>query len=147
MHVPNTNDFSKEMVRNPMKEAENRIIVVDDDSFTAELIGIVLESVGFDVILADGGIDALEKISSDPSIKIIVSDMNMPLINGVQLFEEVRLNGFNQPFLLLTGEDPEALLSDHPYIDAILAKDENMQETLPSLIKSLISKAEAKETK
>ncbi len=130
-----------------MKEAENRIIVVDDDSFTAELIGIVLESVGFDVILADGGIDALEKISSDPSIKIIVSDMNMPLINGVQLFEEVRLNGFKQPFLLLTGENPEALLSDHPYIDAILAKDENMQEALPSLIKTLISKAEAKETK
>jgi len=115
--------------------------------FTAELIGIVLESVGFDVILADGGIDALEKISSDPSIKIIVSDMNMPLINGVQLFEEVRLNGFKQPFLLLTGENPEALLSDHPYIDAILAKDENMQEALPSLIKTLISKAEAKETK
>ncbi|WP_027360189.1 response regulator [Desulforegula conservatrix] len=130
-----------------MKEAENRIIVVDDDSFAAELIGMALESAGFEVIMADGGIDALEKISVDPSIKIIVSDMNMPLINGAELFEELRQNGFNQPFLLLTGEDPEALLSDHPYIDAILAKDENMQEALPSLIKALISKAEAKETK
>lgn len=147
LHPQNTNVFSNEMVRNPMKDIETRIIVIDDDLFTAELIGMALESAGFEVILADGGIDALEKISVDPSIKIIISDMNMPLINGAELFEELRQNGFNQPFLLLTGEDPEALRSDHPYIDAVLAKDENMQEALPNLVKILISKTGKKEIK
>lgn len=130
-----------------MNESENRIMVVDDDLFTAELIGMTLESAGFEVILAEGGVDALEKISEEPSIKIIVSDMNMPFMTGVELFHELRKNGLNQPFLLLTGEEPAALRSDNPDIDVVMAKNENMQDTLANIIMALIEKAEAKETK
>lgn len=130
-----------------MNESENRIMVVDDDLFTAELIGMTLESAGFEVILAEGGVDALEKISEEPSIKIIVSDMNMPFMTGVELFQELRKNGLNQPFLLLTGEEPTALRSDNPDIDVVMAKNENMQDTLANIIMALIEKAEAKETK
>jgi CheY-like chemotaxis protein len=130
-----------------MDKPENRIIVVDDDPFAAELMGVILESEGFEVILAEGGVDALEKIAVDPYIKIIVSDMNMPFLTGVQLFEELRHNGFSQPFLLLTAEDPAVLRSLHPEIDAVLAKDEEVQETLPALIKAFFTKIEAKETR
>lgn len=130
-----------------MNESENRIMVVDDDLFTAELIGMTLELAGFEVILAEGGVDALEKISEEPSIKIIVSDMNMPFMTGVELFQELRKNGLNQPFLLLTGEEPAALRSDNPDIDVVMAKNENMQDTLANIIMALIEKAEAKETK
>lgn len=84
-----------------MNKTENRILVVDDDMFTAELTGMALESAGRGIVLAEGGMDALEKISADPGIKIIVSDMNMPFINGIQLFEELRQNDFSQPFVYI----------------------------------------------
>ncbi len=117
------------------------ILVVDDDEFTAELTGMILESAGFDVVTAVGGMEALEKISENTAIRMVVSDMNMPVIDGVQLFEELREQGFNQPFVLLTGDDAAPLRLAHPDMDAVMTKDENMQEVLPELIESLLSRS------
>lgn len=130
-----------------MNKTENRILVVDDDMFTAELTGMALESAGFGIVLAEGGMDALEKISADPGIKIIVSDMNMPFINGIQLFEELRQNDFNQPFILLTGGDISDLRNRYPDIDGVLAKDEYFHENLPRLIEKLVEKYPDKEAR
>ena len=116
------------------------ILVVDDDPFTAELTGMILESPEYEIILADGGVDALEKLASDSEIRIVVSDMNMPFINGVQLFDEMREQGFTLPFVLLTGEDAAPLRIAHPDMDIIITKDEDLQETLPDIVASLLSK-------
>lgn len=123
-----------------MSQEEYKILVVDDDSFSAELTGITLESAGYDVVIAEGGIDALEKISQEPLIKIVVSDMNMPMINGAELFEELRKAGMNQPFILLTGDESGLLKKAYPDIDAVIAKDEDFQDVLPDLIEKLIAK-------
>ncbi len=117
-----------------------KILVVDDDPFAAELTGITLESLGYEIVLAEGGFDALEKIGEDPLIKIVVSDMNMPMITGAELFEELRKAGMNQPFVLLTGEEAEALKNSYPNIDAIITKDENFQDVLPRLIEEFLIK-------
>ena len=122
-----------------MSDAAATILVVDDDAFTAELTGLVLESSGYTTVMAEGGIDALEKIAADPTVRIVVSDMNMPFINGLQLFAELRERGFDQPFVLLTGEDAAPLRLAHPDMDAVLTKDENLQEALPELIESLLT--------
>jgi CheY-like chemotaxis protein len=115
--------------------------VVDDDPFTAELTGLILESAGYGTIIAEGGIDALEKISADPSISAVVSDMNMPLLDGIQLFAELRRMGFRQPFVLLTGEAAEPLRTAHPDMDAVLTKDELLQEVLPEMMVACIGRA------
>ncbi|MBF0303311.1 MAG: response regulator [Desulfamplus sp.] len=119
---------------------EYKILVVDDDAFAAELTGITLESAGYDVVLAEGGIDALEKIADDPLIRIVVSDMNMPMVSGVELFEEIRKLGMVQPFVLLTGEEAESLKNAYPAIDAVIAKDEQFQDVLPQLIERLLAR-------
>lgn len=122
-------------------EVDNiKILVVDDDSFTAEMTGMILEMVGYETILAEGGMDALEKISENPSIRLVVSDMNMPMIDGVQLFAELRENGFKQPFVLVTGDDAAPLIKANPLIDAIITKDENIQEQLPEIVETLLQK-------
>lgn len=115
------------------------ILVVDDDPFTAELTGFILESAGFSVLLAEGGVDALQKLVDNPAIAIVVSDMNMPFIDGIQLFAELRGQGALQPFVLLTGEDAAPLAATHPDIDAVITKNEVLQEALPELIGSLLS--------
>jgi len=123
-----------------MSDTPATILVVDDDEFTAELTGMILESSGYDVVIAVGGMEAMEKIAGDASICMIVSDMNMPFIDGVQLFAELRGQGHNQPFMLLTGDDAAPLRSAHPEIDAVMTKDENLQEALPELVEALLAR-------
>lgn len=121
------------------EEESTLILVVDDDEFTAELIGMTLEMAGYEALIAEGGLDALEKIGDNPAVAAVVSDMNMPVIDGVQLFAELRRQGYDQPFVLLTGEEPGPLKAAHPDLNAVLMKDENLQETLPGLLESLLS--------
>lgn len=116
------------------------ILVVDDDMFSAELTAMVLESAGYQYVIAEGGLDALEKMVQTPSFGAVVSDLNMPLIDGVQLFDTLRERGYAQPFILLSGQEPEALKAAHPGIDAVLQKDETFQETLPELLGALLAK-------
>ena len=123
-----------------MSDTPATILVVDDDEFTAELTGMILEAVGYDVVIAVGGMEALEKISEDTAIRMVVSDMNMPVIDGIQLFAELREQGYNQPFVLLTGDDAAPLRVAHPEMDAVLTKDEDLQEALPDLVESLLSR-------
>jgi CheY-like chemotaxis protein len=122
-----------------MSDTTATILVVDDDEFTAELTGLIIESSGYSTIIAEGGLDALEKMADNPDVCAVVSDMNMPFIDGIQLFKELREQGFCQPFILLTGEEAAPLRLAHPEMDAVLTKDENLQETLPELIESLLS--------
>jgi len=124
-----------------MSDTPATILVVDDDEFTAELTGMILEAVGYDVVIAVGGMEALEKISEDTTIRMVVSDMNMPVIDGIQLFAELREQGYNQPFVLLTGDDAAPLRIANPDMDAVLTKDEDLQEALPELVETLLARA------
>lgn len=123
-----------------MKSEKGKILVVDDDAFTAEMTGMILEMGGYETVLAEGGMDALEKISENPSIAMVVSDMNMPMIDGVELYTELREQGYTQPFILITGDDAAPLIQAHPDIDAIITKDENIQEQLAELVETILAK-------
>ncbi len=114
-------------------------LVVDDDPFTAELTAMIIEMAGYETVIAVGGLEALEKIDGDPLIAAVVSDMNMPFMSGVELFAELRGQGFAKPFLLISGEAAEPLRLAHPDIDAIMTKDEHLQETLPEMVASLLA--------
>ena len=125
-----------------MPEANVTILVVDDDVFTAELTGLSLEAAGYDVLIGEGGPDALEKLAGNPSIRLVVSDMNMPIMDGAELFEELRQQGFRQPFVLLSGQEMQPC----PGMAAMLIKDEHLQEALPRLVGELLGARSAATT-
>lgn len=124
-----------------MSEVAATILVVDDDLFTAELTGMLLEMSGYGVVIAEGGMDALEKIAETSDIGLVISDMNMPFMDGVQLFKELREQEYGQPFVLLTGDDAGPLKAAHPEMDAVLTKDENLQTVLPELVETLLARS------
>ncbi len=107
-----------------------RILVVDDDAMAGEMTGAVLEGLGHEVILAEDGMDAVSKLCADDGVELIISDMNMPMISGIDLFRELREQGNVLPFILLTGDEPEGLLAQEPRLDACLLKDFSMEESL-----------------
>ena len=115
------------------------ILVVDDDPFTAEMTGMILEEPEYEIILANSGMEALGILASDPLIRIVISDMNMPGISGIQLFAAMRERGFNLPFVLLTGDESPPLRLEYP-MDAIITKDEDLDVILPETVASLLAK-------
>jgi len=117
-----------------------RILVVDDDAMAGEMTGAILEGLGHDVVLAEDGMDAAGKLDADAGIELIVSDMNMPMISGIDLFRELREQGNNLPFILLTGDEPDGLLAQEPRLDACLLKDFSLEEDLPAVIDTVLAR-------
>ena len=68
---------------------QRRVLVVDDEPAIRSCLTILLESVGYDVDAAEDGIEALLLISKNTP-DIIISDLNMPGMSGVDLLSEVR---------------------------------------------------------
>ena len=117
-----------------------RILVVDDDAMAAEMSGAVLEDLGHEVILAEDGLDAATKLNADAGIDLVISDMNMPLVSGIDLFRELREQGNGLPFILLTGDEPAPLLAQEPRLDACLLKDYSLEETLPRVLAEVLAR-------
>lgn len=124
-----------------MSEIPAIILVVDDDLFTAQLTGLILESAGFETLVAEGGVDAMEKMAEEPDIRAVVSDLYMPFIDGIELHAQLRKQGHTQPFVLLTGEAAGPLRLAHPEIDAVITKDGELDETLTATLIALLESA------
>ena len=58
-----------------------RILIVDDDSLAGEIAAAILEETGHECLLAENGVEALEKLDEEPAIELVVSDLNTPLLS------------------------------------------------------------------
>jgi len=117
-----------------------RILVVDDDPLAGEMTGAILEEQGHAVVMAENGVEAVDKLNTDNGIDMIISDMNMPMISGIDLFRELREQGSVLPFILLTGDEPAGLLQQEPRLDACLAKDFSLDESLPRVMTEVLTR-------
>ncbi len=83
------------------------VLVVDDSSTMREIVTSFLSKNGFDVAVATDGRDGLEQLRSDPSIKLVVSDVNMPNMDGLTMAEKIRTDQGNKSvhIVMLTTED------------------------------------------
>jgi CheY-like chemotaxis protein len=88
--------------------AGETVLVVDDSAIDRRLAGRLLEKRGFVARYAVDGRDALTQIASDrPSI--IVTDLRMPEINGLELVEAVRKSWPSLPVVLMTAHGSEEI--------------------------------------
>ncbi|OON90891.1 MAG: DNA-binding response regulator [Epulopiscium sp. Nele67-Bin001] len=81
------------------------ILVVDDDKDIRELLMILLQAEGYHVVEADNGQEALKRI--DDATCLVILDIMMPKMNGIQTCIEIRKNNFI-PILFLTAKGQEA---------------------------------------
>ena len=68
----------------------HRVLVVDDERSVCELFRRTLLMGGFDVVVACGGAEGLERLGSDPGIGLVLLDLHMPRIDGIR-FRAVQL--------------------------------------------------------
>lgn len=83
-----------------------KILVVDDSSTVREEVASFLKGNGLDVATAVDGKDGLAKMKSDPGIKLVLSDVNMPNMDGLTMVEKIRgeLGNKSVNVIMLTTE-------------------------------------------
>jgi two-component system chemotaxis response regulator CheY len=86
------------------------ILVVDDCRMTRRLLSMYLREAGYEVIVAENGLEALEKLGQEPYAAVI-TDLNMPQMDGIEFTRSIRANSGHQelPVIMLStqGEDRE----------------------------------------
>ena len=84
------------------------ILVVDDSPTIVKFVAFSLKSSGFTVVTATDGMDAVEKLSgSEQPVAMIITDLNMPNLDGYGLIETVRQNPQHAktPIIILSSEE------------------------------------------
>ena len=79
-----------------------RIMVVDDEENIREVLSNYLETLGYEIQTASDGKDALEKFEAG-AFDLIISDLLMPNIDGLELLRKVREKDRDVVFLMITG--------------------------------------------
>lgn len=82
--------------------SKKMVLIIDDEDNIRSGLMLSLKSEGFDVQGAAGGVEALDKINLFLP-DLIVSDIKMPGLNGLELLEQVKIKHPNIPVIMLTG--------------------------------------------
>ena len=86
-----------------------KILSVDDSASVRQMVTFALETAGYETVQACDGKEALELLKKTP-VDMIVTDLNMPNLNGIELIRQVRaLPAFKfVPIVLLTTESEDS---------------------------------------
>jgi len=82
-----------------------RVLIVDDSVSMRQMVGYTLRQGGYEVIEAEHGGDALNKLAG-ATVDLIITDLNMPVMDGITLIQNVRKQPAmkSKPILMLTTE-------------------------------------------
>lgn len=96
------------LTRAPMAKT---ILTVDDSRSIRAALRETLEELGFEVLEAEDGVDGYETLSAN-EVDLVITDLNMPRMNGIELIRKVRADGryAGLPLVMLTTENqPEKM--------------------------------------
>ena len=96
-----------------MSKQKPLFLLVDDDDFVLSIFTDLCDDKGYNYVTAKNGVEAINLLK-EHEIDVIISDFNMPKMNGIELLEEVRELGNLFPFILITGYgDKETYIKAH----------------------------------
>lgn len=112
--------------------APERILVVDDEPNIRDTISLTLRREGFDVVLAETGLEALERM--DPRPDIVVLDIMLPGLDGLEVLRRIRMES-SVPIILLSarGEEIDRVVGLEIGADDYLTKPFDFTELMARL--------------
>lgn len=107
------------------------ILAVDDEPHIRHVLRLVLQRAGYEVLVADNGREAVELWQNHPEVRLLVTDLVMPGMNGFELIRYVRQIS-SLPILVLTasGEEEFEIEARQLGADAFLTKPFSREELL-----------------
>jgi two-component system, response regulator, stage 0 sporulation protein F len=126
-------------------EKDVTLLYVDDETINLKLFEINF-SKKFNVITAPSGYDALEKLRESPSVSVVISDMRMPGMNGIDFIRLAKEHRENIVCFILSGYDVTEEINNaynERLIDRYFQKPFNMRDIEASIKEALEMKAKA----
>ena len=94
------------------KLKEIKILFVEDEDDLINIISDTLTKLQANYVTARNGKEAIEVLGSNPDIDLVVTDINMPIMSGLELIEEVRKTNKEIPFVIMSAHtEPEYIKS------------------------------------
>lgn len=92
-----------------------RVLVIEDEELIRETVALALAEEGFEIVVAEDGATAIEKligsadgkVEADPRISLVILDLMLPRMNGLDLCRLVRHRGVDVPILILSAKGTE----------------------------------------
>jgi len=87
-----------------------KILAVDDSKTMRDMVSFTLKGAGYDVLVADDGVNALSALVGE-NVDLIITDVNMPNMNGIELVQKLRGDPRFRatPILILTTESDDGI--------------------------------------
>lgn len=123
------------------EEHDLNILIVEDDEDTAEVVCSLLEGAGFRATTVDRGELALSEIT-DRSPDLVLLDINLPDINGIDVLRSVRMHSF-LPMIVLSGygKDRDRVIALEAGADDYMAKPFSPEELI-ARVRALLRRVE-----
>jgi two-component system chemotaxis sensor kinase CheA len=119
-----------------------KILVVDDQFMVRELQRSILEAAGFRVCTAQHGVEALELLETEPDVGLVVTDIQMPTMDGLELVRAIRDRSAvrSLPVVVVTslGSDEDRQRGADAGADAYIVKSDFDQESLLETVNRLV---------
>ena len=124
--------------------AAPKVLVVEDSFTVRELQRSILEAGGYPVVTARDGRDALGVLDADPEISLVVTDVDMPRLDGLELTRAIRAidRRASLPVIIVTGRGSEADRRSgiEAGADAYMAKPDFNQQALLATVERLVGR-------
>ena len=133
--------FNKEQVLKPIDWSSRKCLLVDDNKDVLIYLNRILADTGVTIVMARSGFEAIEIIKSTPDIDVVLLDMQMPEMNGIEATKEIRKIRKDLPIIAQTAfifEDDKDIILEAG-CDACLIKPirrEHLLTVMSSFVKS-----------
>ena len=123
--------------------ANEKILVVDDDTNICELLRLYLTKEGYQVTTANDGEEGLDKFNQVKPDMVLL-DVMMPKMDGIQVLEKLRQEGVKTPIMMLTakGQKSDRITGFNAGADDYLPKPFDPDELL-SRVRAILRRSEA----
>jgi two-component system chemotaxis sensor kinase CheA len=128
----------------PEKRTAPKVLVVDDQFSVRQLQRSILEAAGYRVETARHGREALQRIAADPDLQMVLTDIQMPEMDGFELLDAIRQDREHEalPVAIVTSKGSEAdrQRGAEAGADAYIVKEEFNQQALLETIGRLVGR-------
>jgi len=117
------------------------ILIVDDDPNVTAFLSDALSRDGFEVVQARDGVEAYEYVRK-PECKLMLLDLQMPRLNGVELLLAMKHDGIDVPAIIVTGLSTieEDAIKDLPGVVSLLRKPFTIEQ-LETSVRDMLDKS------
>jgi CheY-like chemotaxis protein len=130
---------AKPPVDPPSATSPQIVLLVDDDQRVRELVRVMLERAGYRVVEAESGEEAINQFSTMESVDLLVSDLQMPGMSGLELFDRLVERRPSLRVLFISGAASPSELAAIARKKAVLLEKPFSAQSLANKVREVLS--------